>query len=79
MRVVDLLEHLGGDHRRPVGRIDQEELLLGADARHARLEEVFVEHPLEGPHLGDQGLHEDLKLRRIALLPDFVLTHASIR
>jgi len=58
VRVVELLQHVERGGRRVEGLVDQEHLLLGADARDPALEHVALEHALERPQLGEERAHE---------------------
>ena len=55
--------------------VDQEHLLLRADAPHVRFEQAGVEHAFEGVDLGQQGLLEGLAGGVVAVQPDVLFTH----
>ncbi len=57
--------------------VDQEQLLLGADAADAGLEQLLVQHLLEGAELGQELLGEAPQLCRVVRLGDSVLAHGS--
>ena len=58
VRIVDPLEDLQRARRRVVAAIDQEELLLGADAHHAALEGACLQHLLERAEIREHRAHE---------------------
>ena len=58
VRVVDGVEDLERDRRRLPAAVDEEHLLLGADAPHAVLDAALGEHALEGVHVAQQGVGE---------------------
>ena len=58
MRVVDGVEQLERDRGRTPAAIDQEHLLLGADAAHAGFEPPFGEHALERVEVTQQRVRE---------------------
>ena len=58
VRVVDGVEELEGDRGRTPVAIDQEHLLLGADAAHAGLDPPFGEHAAERVEVTQQRVHE---------------------
>jgi len=75
MGIVDGLENLGGDGRRPPMLINQKELLLGADAAHPALEEILLEHLLECAHVPQKILEKDPDLLGLRMFSDVLLTH----
>ena len=58
VRVVDGVEDLERDRRRLPAAVDEEHLLLGADAPHTRLDAALGEHAVESVHLSQQGVGE---------------------
>ena len=76
-RVVDRCEDLERQGRRTVAAVDQEELLLGADAGGAGLEHALGEHLLQRPQVAQDLAHEGPQLFRRALLLDLRLAHGS--
>jgi hypothetical protein len=66
VRVADAVEHLRDDRGRAAVGIDEEELLLGADAPHALLDHPGVDHLLERPEVLQQVLHELAELLGLA-------------
>jgi len=73
--VVHRLENLGRERGRPPASIHQEELLLGADTTHVGLEEIILEHLLEGPHVLQEMLEEDPDLIGLRSFPYVLLSH----
>ena len=63
--------------RGPPARVDQEHLLLGADAAHAGLEAPLLEHPLEGAHVGEQLAGELTQPFGVELVGDVVAAHCG--
>ena len=58
VRVVDGVEDLERDRRRLPVAVDEEHLLLGADAAHTGLDAPFGEHAVEGMHFAQQSVGE---------------------
>ena len=69
------VQHLERNRCRAVLGVDEKQLLLGSDARHAGLEAAVVEHLLQRPSVGQDLLHEESQLLGIRLLLDLCFAH----
>ena len=70
------LDHLHRERRRIEGAVDEEELLLGADPPHARLDRSVLEHPFEGLKIPEQAAGERPQRFGTELL-DVVFAHCA--
>ncbi len=78
-RLVHRRQDLARQRRRATGRVDDEQLLFGADAADALLKGALVEHLLHGADIAQQVAHE-LTTRLICSLSAVALiTHRTPR
>ncbi len=59
--------------------IDQEELLLGADASDTGLESLLFEHLFEGPYVLQEVPEKDPDLLGLRLFANVLFTHCCFR
>ena len=72
-------QDLVGNGSRPPAAVDQEHLLLGADAPHARLDAAVADHLIERAQIRQQRLGEGTELRGVLVRGDVLTTHSTCR
>src|SRR5262249_47722638 len=76
-RIVGFFQNFHRHRRRTHCAVNQEHLLLGADAPHAALDPARFDHAFKRGYVGEQRLHKSLGLTRVVFGRDVMLTHGS--